>query len=276
MSDNLIKKIQKAELYLLIEFDKVCRENGLTYFLDSGTALGAIRHGGFIPWDDDIDVGMPRTDYERFMLIGQKLLPSDIFLQNRKTEKNYHRYAAKLRLCGTIFPETDELPFEHNGFFIDIFPFDSLPNNKTLAAWNVRFVVGLLHIDRSYWGGANSNSPSWVNRMVYKVIKKLPQSWIDSLSSFILRFAGKREDCHSRYMSCYFWRMSQSKQYLFKRSEMLPVKDVDFAGEKVMIMNNPDYYLTLMYGDYMRLPPLEKRTAHLYNGDVVFGRFDKD
>ena len=121
-NDDVLKRIQAAELYLLVAFDKVCRDNGLTYFLDSGTALGAVRHGGFIPWDDDIDVGMPRKDYERFMQIGQNLLPSNIFLQNRDTEANYLRYAAKLRLEGTVFPETNELPYQHNGIFIDIFP----------------------------------------------------------------------------------------------------------------------------------------------------------
>ena len=271
IDDTVLKKIQKAELYLLVEFDKVCRKQGLTYFLDSGTALGAIRHGGFIPWDDDIDVGMPRKDYERFMEIGQRLLPSDIFLQNRSTEKNYNRNAAKLRLCGTVFQETNELPYEHNGFFIDIFPFDNLPNNKKIARWNVKMVVEMLHVLRSYRGAEESSSPSRMNRMLYSIVNKFPQSWISRLGAFVTKYARKREFADSRYTTCYYWRMSQSKQYIFDMDEMYPVKDINFEGEKVMIMKNPDYYLNLMYGDYMQLPPVEKRTAHHYDGVLDLG-----
>ena len=102
LENNLLDSIHRVSLYLLLEFDRVCKENNLTYSLDSGTALGAVRHGGFIPWDDDIDVGMPRKDYETFLRIAQDLLPSDIFVQTSHTEQNYKRNAAKLRLEGTM------------------------------------------------------------------------------------------------------------------------------------------------------------------------------
>ena len=81
-------RIQETELEILIKFDEVCRESGLEYFLDAGTLLGAVRHGGFIPWDDDIDVGMPRRDYDKFLEIGQKRLGDSFFLQSRETDGN--------------------------------------------------------------------------------------------------------------------------------------------------------------------------------------------
>ena len=181
INDLSLKKIQKAELYLLLEFDKVCREQGFTYFLDSGTALGAIRHGGFIPWDDDIDVGMPRKDYDRFMEIGQSYLPDNVFLQNRRTEKNYSRYAAKLRLKGTIFPETDSALYEHNGIFIDIFPFDNIAGNRFWARLAVKNVVEMLHVIRTYRGHDLGFSPSRVRRSISWIIKRMPEGLINSL-----------------------------------------------------------------------------------------------
>ena len=273
MEDASLKKIQRAELYLLVEFDKVCRELGLTYFLDSGTALGAIRHGGFIPWDDDIDVGMPRKDYERFMEIGQSYLPDIVFLQNRRTEKNYIRYAAKLRLKGTVFPETDGIPYEHNGVFIDIFPFDNIVGNRFWARFNVKTVVEMLHVIRTYRGHDLGVRPSTVRRCISWIIKRMPEGLINSLEKTCLRIAKRNEDKETRFMTCYFWRMSQTKQYLFDTSKMLPVKDVFFEGHAVKIMNNPDHYLTLMYGNYMQLPPVEMRVAHR-KGDVDFGNFE--
>ena len=273
ISDISLKKIQSAELYLLIEFDKVCRELGLTYFLDSGTALGAIRHGGFIPWDDDIDVGMPRKDYDRFMEIGQSYLPDNIFLQNRRTEKNYIRYAAKLRLKGTVFPETNGAPYEHNGIFIDIFPFDSIAGNRFWARFNVKTVVEMLHVIRTYRGHDLGVSPSRVRRCLSWFIKRMPEGLINRLEKSCIKIALRNKDKETRFMTCYFWRMSQTKQYLFETSKMLPVKDVLFEGQEVKIMNNPDHYLALMYGNYMQLPPEEKRVIHS-KGDVDFGDFE--
>lgn len=271
--DNLLKEIQKAELYLLVEFDRVCREHGFTYFLDSGTALGAVRHGGFIPWDDDIDVGMPRKDYDRFMEIGQSLLPKNIFLQNRQTEKNYIRYAAKLRLEGTVFQETDELPYEHNGFFIDIFPFDNVPSKENKARRNIKFMVGLIHILKSYTREGDCMSHSILKRQMFRLLRRLPQKWFNAFEKASLRFARKRQDKETGKMSCYFWKMSLNKQYIFETDRMLPVKDVSFEGHDVKIMRDPDYYLTKMYGDYMQLPPVEQREYHRASDGIInFGQ----
>ena len=273
--NNSLVALHKAELYLLVEFDKACRKSGLTYFLDSGTALGAVRHGGFIPWDDDIDVGMPRKDYEKFMEIGQSMLPNDIFLQNRQTEKNYQRHAAKLRLEGTVFPESGEMNYEHNGIFIDIFPFDYIPNNKWLAKWDVRYVVELLHIVRSNRGKKKSSSPSKFRRTLDGIIKKIPSSWIDKLEKRCLNHAKRNQDKSTKFMTCYFWRMSQTHQYLFETEKMLPVRDTSFENRIVSIMNDADYYLRFMYGNYMQLPPVEQRNTHC-RGDIIFGKSNRN
>ncbi|MBO4907565.1 MAG: LicD family protein [Bacteroidaceae bacterium] len=273
-NNNNIDRLHLAELYLLVEFDKACRASGLTYFLDSGTALGAVRHGGFIPWDDDIDVGMPREDYEKFMQVGQSLLPKDIFLQNKQTEKNYMRNAAKLRLEGSVFPESYELPLVHNGIYIDIFPFDYLPNNRWLAKINVKYVVEMLHVIRANRGIGRSKSPSKFRRGLDVIIKRMPSRLIDGLEHHILAFARKNQNQETNLMTCYFWRMSQTHEYLFETKKMLPVRDILFEGKKVKIMREPDYYLRLMYNDYMIVPPVEQQKTHC-KGDIVFGRFEQ-
>lgn len=272
MDEITLKKLQNLELHLLIEFDKICRKENLTYFLDSGSALGAVRHGGFIPWDDDIDVGMPRKDYERFMEVGQQLLPDSIFLQNRNTEESYQRAASKLRLVDTYFPETEDFSYKHNGIFIDIFPFDYLPNNRKLAKLNISYVIELFHIIRTQRGSKKSLSKSSIRRVLSRLIKWIPSSWVDSLEKYSMNYARKRENEPSDLITCYFWRMSLTKQYLFSTNRMFPVKDIDFEGHKFKIVNDPDYYLRMMYGDYMKLPPLEKRVVHC-KGIIDFGNY---
>lgn len=268
--DKQLESIHKVSLNLLLAFDKVCRENDLIYFLDSGTALGAIRHGGFIPWDDDIDVGMPRKDYERFLRIGQELLPDDIFIQTSQTEPNYRRLSAKLRLKGTVFPESEDTPYEYNGFFIDIFPFDNVPNNLLFAKINV-FVSRLIYWMVRSWRSRNKGR-SLGTRLIQPIIKLFPEKSIDRLCSFYVKYCRRYENKETRFITSFFWRMTQNKTFIFDKGKMFPTKDVLFEGHPVRIMKSPEYYLTLMYGDYMELPPEDKRQYHL-KGIIDFGKY---
>ncbi len=124
---TLIKEVQAIELEILLEVDRICREYEIPYFLDSGTLLGAVRHKGFIPWDDDIDIGMLRSDYERFLSIANRELGSEYFLQTYRTDGAPIMFA-KVRKKGTTFVEfrLRNIPMEH-GLFIDVFPYDFLP-----------------------------------------------------------------------------------------------------------------------------------------------------
>lgn len=123
--------LQKVEFDIFLEFDFVCRKLNLNYFLVSGTALGAVRHGGIIPWDDDLDVAMFRDDYNKFMELAPRMLPNKLFLQNYKTDKNYPFVFAKLRNKQTAFIETALRNFDMNhGIYIDIFPLDGYPEKK--------------------------------------------------------------------------------------------------------------------------------------------------
>lgn len=262
MIDNeTLAKLHAKELELLVAFDKVCRDNGLEYMLDSGTALGAVRHGGFIPWDDDVDVAMPRKDYERLEALGQSILPDGLFLQNKKTEPNYRRNCAKLRLEGTYFEEDADLDLKHNGIYIDIFPFDNLPSCRILALAHLYISRVKFYTIRTWYGGAMS--PTRLLRPISKWILKMPGEKIKKKEAAYVRFCRKLEGKKTNKCTCFFWRMTQSKNYVFDSARLWPTKDIAYEGRTVRIANDPDYYLRTMYGDYMQLPPEDKRKCHL-------------
>ena len=124
--DKTVAAAQKVMLEILVEIHRICVENNITYWLEAGTLLGAIRHKGFIPGDDDCDISMPRKDYERFLQIAQEKLPETMFLQTKETDKEYPLPWAKIRKNGTLLIETGETGEEkyHHGIFVDIIPYD--------------------------------------------------------------------------------------------------------------------------------------------------------
>jgi lipopolysaccharide cholinephosphotransferase len=130
-TELLIKKLHIIELAMLGEFIRICQKYSLRYYLIGGSALGAVRHSGFIPWDDDIDIGMPRVDYEKFLSVAQAELDADLFLQTHKTDPAYPFSFAKIRNSKTTFIQSDSSHLQMNhGVYIDIFPLDGYPSSK--------------------------------------------------------------------------------------------------------------------------------------------------
>lgn len=118
-----LREIQLFELQMLKDVVKVCDDNNITYILSSGTLLGAVRHGGFIPWDDDIDIYMPLSDYKKFLKIAQRELGEKYFVQNYKTDKNYSEMWTQIRANGTTSMPVKAYKFDiHYGMCMDIFP----------------------------------------------------------------------------------------------------------------------------------------------------------
>ena len=132
-NEDLIK-LQKAETEILSEVIRVCDENGITYFAVGGTALGAVRHSGFIPWDDDVDIGMLREDYERFLKIAPEKLKKGYTLCSAESEPNMPSYFAKVRKDGTVFKEESSKNIKmHHGIFLDVMPYDKIPIIQSVA-----------------------------------------------------------------------------------------------------------------------------------------------
>ena len=146
---SLIKKIQIVELRILKIFDDICQRNNLNYFLLAGTLLGAIRHKGFIPWDDDVDVIMPRGDFEKLAKIVQKELPEDLFWQDIHTDNfpHFRTLFGKIRDKNSQMEKNDNY---HTGVFLDIFILEKVSSNPEIASTQKKYLSFLYHLDLHY------------------------------------------------------------------------------------------------------------------------------
>lgn len=130
MDKETLRKVQLAQLSIALEVKRVCDENNINYFLDSGTLIGAIRHKGFIPWDDDLDIGMLRNDYEKFIKIAPEKLSDDYYLQTWETDRTFPLPFAKVRKKGTVYlEEISQKKQDHNELFVDILPYDAMSDD---------------------------------------------------------------------------------------------------------------------------------------------------
>lgn len=272
-----IRELQLKELEILKEFIRVCNILNLKYFLGNGTLIGCIRHQGFIPWDDDIDVNMPREDYDKFMQEGQKILKSEYFLQNYKTDKEYTQAFAKIRNSETTFIESTvkELNINH-GVYIDIFPLDgynpkekiiNMLNEKRIALYNVK-IAKIYSIYKE------------PNTMKQKLIERISNTIYNKTSTNQLlekeeKIARRHEYNKSEYVCCHSWNPAPSKLYMPKEYFGKGVIK-EFEGIKVKVPENYDAYLKRIYGNYMELPPEEKRIAHHYNEIIDLNKSYKE
>lgn len=259
-----LQQIKKLETAMLSAFMDICRELKLRYYLVGGTLLGAVRHQGFIPWDDDIDVAMPREDYEIFLREGQKYLPDHLFLQCLATEPAYGANFAKIRDTRTTFVEYSvrKFPICH-GVYIDVFPLDFYPDDpgeqkkmdfqQTLFRRRTRAAVDVPPQARH----------------------KLPvEMGLRAVSAMtVLRYPSyrkaleAREKLHTGVKNGEMWANYCGA---WGKREIMPAKwfgegtIVRFEGMDAVAPACPHEYLTHLYGDYMQLPPVEKRVGHHY------------
>ena len=150
------QKIQSIELGILREVSEICSENKIDFYLIEGSLLGAVRHGGFIPWDDDIDIGMPREDYERFLSIISDKLPSHLSLKSYKFDSDFHSYYARIVDNRTkVIPEYLKFSGRYTGVWIDIFPLDGAPKSALwrkfhyLCILRYKFMLALYYNDKN-------------------------------------------------------------------------------------------------------------------------------
>lgn len=262
MKELSLKEIQETELNLLLQFKTICEKNNLRYSLGGGSLLGSIRHKGFIPWDDDIDLMMPRPDYEKFLSFAKN---SDVpfKLTTYETENGYNGLFAKIWDSETaIKDDLMELGYEI-GVNIDIFPIDGLGNSKQEALKIFR---------KTAWNREMLNAALW---------KKFFRSKTHSLlvepirfTMFVLsRFANPKELLrkvdtenlkhpfeNSLYAGCVCG--SYREREIMEKATFLHYVDVEFEKHNFKAIANYDEYLTMHYGDYMQLPPEEKRETH--------------
>ncbi|AHF07666.1 LicD family protein [Desulfitobacterium metallireducens] len=258
-----LNKVQSIILSIFKEIVRICDENDIIYFIINGTALGAVRHGGFIPWDDDIDIGMTRENYDHFLSIAQEKLPQDLFLQTVETEPNSPFYCAKVRKNGTKFIEEycANLNINH-GVFVDIFPFDNIPDNlKQRKKHHLKVnIISNFFIAKCLTG---SSKPQ------HGVIGGLKIA-VRKLLHIVLILVPKKILYRKLDLECQEYNQTPSKVKAFVKYSYLQIPSIDlekvdrisFEGVEVNCPGHVNSYLKHHYGDYMMLPPSEKRVGH--------------
>ena len=259
-----LAKLHAIELDILVEIIRICEENNLTYFTFAGTTLGVVRHKGFIPWDDDLDIGMLRQDYEKFIEIAPKSLKNGYFLQHFSTEKNTATYFSKVRKDGTEFVEehTKDVD-EHHGIWVDIMPFDAVSLNqaerkkhtRNITFWEQLFIAKSVWKASAFYGENKKWILTCVRTLLHILLLPIPRK---VLFKKLDRVCRKLND---QPTGMYAFRGSVLSECF--EDDLLPVEKAPFENIVVSVPRNCDKVLKTNYGDYMKLPPVEKRVGHL-------------
>ena len=274
MSD--LRKIQMIQLRILLEVDKICKKHSIPYFLVGGTMLGAVRHGGFIPWDDDIDIGMLAKDYDRFLKISVDELPKSCVLQTLDSMDSSPIPWAKIRLKGTQRVDKSEAGIgSETGIDIDIFPYHSLPDSiigQKAYIYIGLFLRALCFVKSGYLLLNREDS----------MIKRCGVNFAKVISVFVSKEKSKRllATWYSRFDKCESTELVISPSApinyhtrCIPRSDLYAFTPVTFEGYEFNGPKNPDKYLTTLYGDWRSLPPEDDRIPHLIS-KVDFGKFN--
>lgn len=264
---NTLRRLQLTELGILRDIDRVCREYGITYFLDSGTLLGAKRHGGFIPWDDDIDLGMPRDDYERFLEVAPLALGERYCVTSPRTNAHQAALFAKVMLTGTRFEtdETQEAGFEQ-GIFVDIFPYDAVCSNPADAKrqrqrcimWqSVSYLYHSKHIVVPH-GGALGAAERFACRVAHALVRSFVRP--ARISEGFDRTAMM---AHDDAAASHMMASSYAAVEPYPREMLLPAGIIEFEGESFSAPADAAGYLQKQYGpSWSELPPEDQRRNH--------------
>lgn len=260
--DNTIRKVQLIQLEILKEFDRICRKHNLKYILTGGTLIGAIRHNGFIPWDDDIDVVMLRKDYEAFLKIYEKEINKEKFyFQSIENNDKVIQFFAKIKRKNSVYAEPySSLPIEEQGIWIDIFPADNTSDNKFIAKL-LMIKVCLLKPILYFKTGNNISAKDLPRKIVLKLLKFYSHfTSIEKTKKKIIRISkiynNKNTNTVAIYGGIRFTKEIIDKSYL------LNITEHTFEDSKFYIPKDYDLLLKHFYGDYMKIPPENERINH--------------
>ncbi len=271
LTDEDIGNIQNCLMEMMLDIDSVCEKYHLEYAITGGAMLGAVRHGGFIPWDDDIDICMPRHDYNRFYMLFMREFSDKYHLQYIEKDPKYDLNFMKVRMKNTTYLEVFDMDEEKAGIFIDIFPAENTFSNPFLRVIHGMACDGMLLLsscvrmatkDRrlfKYTKESDVEKPVRVKVLIGRVLTSFRSSrWWYLLTERVLSLCKENK---SKYISVPCGRKHFFGEF-YKRSTFYPSERRKFEEESFKCVKDPDAYLTNMYGDYMKVPPVEERERH--------------
>lgn len=259
MDQEILRKLQLTELNILLTVDSFCKKHKIQYSLYSGTALGAVRHGGFIPWDDDIDIMMVRTEYDRFCSLWQQEAPEGYTLENIETDPRCEVNHTKIRMNGTVLLSNGETEDGRpHGIWIDLFAWDKLETNVIRQLPFRLQTAKLFLLTRANGSHYNEDAIKKLGRLLFRVFTpKMRCRGQKHAMTWLRRHDRKTTD---RFQ----WTSTSSFGGLKLRMEPcfpLQLTKISFEGVELPIFANCDTYLKAAYGDYMRLPPVEEQVC---------------
>lgn len=268
--EDTISRVRAIQVEILLEIDRICRKHDIDYVLFAGTLLGAVRHRGFIPWDDDVDVAMLREDYDRFIRAYESETDRRFFLQTKQSDPAYFNQYAKLRRNGTRYVQYQfqHLPM-HQGIYVDIFPLDGATRSG-LKSWLQRSLILILRTANKAVNYGNSlafikSHPSPLRRIQYyllfPVLRLAPKGLLHRLYTKALTLWNSPETAEVTYLaSVVTHRMYEN--YRLPKRQLAETTLLKFEGHSFPAPKCYDEWLSNIYGDYMTYPPKNLRRGH--------------
>ncbi|MCH5165992.1 MAG: LicD family protein [Clostridiales bacterium] len=266
--DNMLLKLQEAETQILVMFDEFCKTHGLKYSLAYGTAIGAVRHGGFIPWDDDVDVLMERHEYERFLAVWREH-PTDGYSLLASDDPDTIFVHTKIYKDNTIMASSEEELKKpgHHGFFLDVFPLDRIPKDKKkrkkfLYKAKLRLVYTRNHPFKA-GKGLRGKILELVSRMMLLIPKKSKRRIKEKCEAYIMQYKDMPDNYEYIDLS-----MPVTMRDKFPKGLTDEYIDIKFGGYDLKIFAKYDMMLRTIYGDYMQPPPENERVC-IHNPQII-------
>lgn len=269
MKNNEAERLHEMLLSIYVEIKKICDENNLRYFAVGGTCIGAVRHNGIIPWDDDVDIAMPREDYEKFIEIAKEKLPSHLEVFDVTSCLHNENVFAKVHNVNTTCVGKDNVIYKdrYTGAFVDIMPLDGLPNNKFLRSIHMKKLKFLL-IANTKVRFPYSRCSSFGGKLMYFLmwpVKKLRSPYY--IYNKYLKLLKKYKFDESEYF-CYAWD-KYMKQFVFKKEWFDGSVTFKFNNTEIPCPIDYDSYMKKEFGNYMELPPIECRVMGHVEGGIM-------
>ena len=273
MDKEILRKVQLVQLDIAKEVDRICKKHNIKYFLLGGTLIGAVRHKGFIPWDDDLDIGMLRSDYDKFFKIAQNELCEKYEIVDWKKDPYYPHPMAKVVKKGTIYRENKRKDKGNHGIWIDLFPYDKSnvdDRKRKKTYFRLKLLRSLIRAKCNYqtWNGQQGIK-------IGKYLKNIPPRLLSILFSKKYLVKKYEEIVKNNYELKEYKFFENGVQdynkFQFSKDLFDNIIWVDFEGYKFPIIDKYDEFLRQIYGDYMILPPENERGNQHMIVEVDFG-----